>query len=95
MYISSVTIKNYRSFGDKEFTIPLKPFTAIIGENNIGKSNLLDCIGLILSQDITMFKKRVLDVEDINTRTVDTFKKSVVKILDGDKEPDVSKLKFP
>lgn len=95
MYISSVTIKNYRSFGDKEFIIPLKPFTAIIGENNIGKSNLLDCIGLILSQDITMFKKRVLDVEDINTRTVDTFKKSVVKILDGDKEPDVSKLKFP
>lgn len=95
MHISSVTIKNYRSFGDKEFTIPLKPFTAIIGENNIGKSNLLDCIGLILSQDITMFKKRVLDVEDINSRTIDTFKKSIVEILNGVEEPDVNKIKFP
>lgn len=93
MYISSLTIKNYRSFGDKGFTIPLHPFTAIIGENNIGKSNLLDCIGLILSQDITMFKKRVLDMEDINSRTVDIFKKSVVAMLSA--EVDVTKLVFP
>lgn len=95
MYISSVTIKNYRSFGENVFTLPLKPFTAIIGENNIGKSNLLDCIGLILSQDITMFKKRVLDVEDINTHTVNAFKKSVVAMVEGESEPDVNKLVFP
>ncbi|MGE7689835.1 ATP-dependent nuclease [Lysinibacillus sp. NPDC097214] len=93
MHISSVSIKNYRSFGEKEFTIPLKPFTAIIGENNIGKSNLLNCIGLILSQDITMFKKRVLDMEDINSRTLDIFKKSVVAMLPG--EMDADNLVFP
>ncbi|MBM7699654.1 ATP-dependent nuclease [Kurthia huakuii] len=93
MYISSLTIKNYRSFGEKEFTIPLKPFTAIIGENNIGKSNLLDCIGLILSQDITMFKKRTLDTEDINSRTLDIFKKSVVAMRS--EEINVAKLMFP
>lgn len=95
MYISKIMIKNYRSFGGNDFILPLKPFTAIIGENNIGKSNLLDCIGLILSQDITMFKKRVLDVEDINTQTVNTFKKSVVVMAAGDSEPDVNKLDFP
>lgn len=95
MYISNVTIKNYRSFGENEFRLPLKPFTAIIGENNIGKSNLLNCIGLILSQDITMFKKRILDIEDINTSTVYNFKKSVVALLNETKELDVNKFIFP
>lgn len=71
----------------------MNPFTAIIGENNIGKSNLLDCIGLILSQDITMFKKRILDTEDINSHTLVNFKKSVVAMLP--EKVDVTKLKFP
>ncbi|WEG12255.1 AAA family ATPase [Pullulanibacillus sp. KACC 23026] len=41
-----MSVRNYRNFGEKGFSIPLKPFTTIIGENNIGKSNLIDCIGI-------------------------------------------------
>jgi putative ATP-dependent endonuclease of OLD family len=74
MYISKLNIKNYRNF--KEFEIDLKPFTLIIGENNIGKTNLLNAIGLIFSQDITFFKKRMLEIDDINFETYQAFKKS-------------------
>ncbi|RLQ94101.1 ATP-dependent nuclease [Falsibacillus albus] len=94
MYISKLSVKNYRNFGETKFSIPLKPFTAIIGENNIGKSNLIDCIGLVLSQDITMFKKRFLDIDDINSITKENFKKSIVKLIE-DEIIDESKIKFP
>ncbi|KGR75002.1 ATP-dependent nuclease [Ureibacillus manganicus] len=94
MYISKLSVKNYRNFGEGKFSIPLKPFTAIIGENNIGKSNLIDCIGLVLSQDITMFKKRFLDVDDINSKTKEIFKNSVVNLIE-EETIDESKIKFP
>jgi putative ATP-dependent endonuclease of the OLD family len=83
MYISKLTIINYRTFRD--FTITLKPLTLIIGENNIGKSNLLDCIGLIFSQEVSFFKRRVLELADFNYDVVLELKK---KILDTTIAPD-------
>lgn len=88
MYISRLSIKNYRTF--KDFTIKLKPLTLIIGENNVGKSNLLDCIGLIFGQEVSYFKKRVLEVADFNYDVITAFKK---EILDVNISPD--KIVFP
>ena len=88
MYISRLSIKNYRTF--KDFTIKLKPLTLIIGENNVGKSNLLDCIGLIFGQEVSYFKRRVLEVADFNYDVVTAFKK---EILDVSIPPD--KILFP
>lgn len=76
MYISKLSIQNYRTFRD--FSIKLKPLTLIIGENNVGKSNLLDCIGLIFSQEVSYFKKRVLEVADFNNEVIVAFKKQVL-----------------
>lgn len=76
MYISKLTIKNYRTF--KNFSIRLKPLTLIIGEKNIGKSNLLDSIGLIFGQDISFFKRRVLEVADFNYDVLINFKKQIL-----------------
>jgi putative ATP-dependent endonuclease of OLD family len=76
MYISQLRIKNYRNFLD--FRIALKPLTLIIGENNVGKSNLLDSIGLIFSQDVSFFKKRMLEVADFNYHAIRKFKKSIL-----------------
>lgn len=76
MYISKLSIKNYRTF--KDFQIKLKPLTLIIGENNVGKSNLLDCIGLIFGQDVSYFKRRVLEVADFNYQCIYDFKKKVL-----------------
>jgi putative ATP-dependent endonuclease of OLD family len=76
MIIKNISILNYRNF--RNFEIELKPFTLIIGENNIGKTNLLNAIGLVLSQEITFFKKRSLEIEDINYQAVRNFKEDVV-----------------
>lgn len=88
MYISELKIENYRNFED--FEIPLNPFTLIIGENNSGKSNLLDALGLIFSQEITFFKKRILETDDINFQAVEEFKKEV-----ADKGKELDAIEFP
>lgn len=77
MYISKVDIKNYRNF--KDFSIELKPFVTVIGENNIGKSNLLEAMFLVLSHDISVYKKRKLEIEDFNFQCIDEFKKALLK----------------
>lgn len=77
MYIKHVKIQNYRNFGDPPFEIDLKPFTVILGENNVGKTNLLNALGLIFSQEIMIFRKRVLEIDDINYFSVGAFKEKV------------------
>jgi putative ATP-dependent endonuclease of the OLD family len=77
MYIQQVTIKNYRNFGDPPFTMPLKPFALIIGENNVGKTNLLNALALLFSQEIGIAQRRVLDVDDFNYASLSNFKKRV------------------
>lgn len=76
MYISNLKIENYRNF--KDFSIKLKPLTLIIGENNIGKSNLLDSIGLIFSQDVSFFRKRVLEISDFNHSCIVSLKRQIL-----------------
>ncbi len=49
MYIKNVRIKNFRNF--KDLTIPLNRFTILIGENDIGKSNLIKAIKLVLNNN--------------------------------------------
>ena len=77
MFIKKIKIKNYRNFGDPPFKMELKPFTVIIGENNIGKTNLLNALGLIFSQEIMIFRKRVLEIDDINYATIESFKEKI------------------
>ena len=78
MRVSRVVIKNYRNF--KSFDIDLKEFTLVIGENNIGKTNFLNALGLIFSQDISFFKKRTLEIDDINIEARNNFKSDVLDI---------------
>jgi len=91
MIIEKLTIENYRNF--RSFEIVLKRFNLIIGENNIGKTNLLNALGLIFSPDITFYQKRNLEVDDINYKTIKDFKSDVertIKLEDiKDKFPEV------
>lgn len=73
MYINRVRIKNYRNFGDPPFEMELKPFTLILGENNVGKTNLLNALGLVFSQELVMFRKRVLELDDFNYTSIRQF----------------------
>lgn len=89
MIIEKLIIENYRNFTN--FEIELKRFNLIIGENNIGKTNLLNALGLIFSPDITFFQKRNLEINDINYTIVQKFKN---KVKDAEKFKDI-KEKFP
>lgn len=83
MYISNLAITNYKNF--KEFDIDLKPMTLLIGENNVGKSNLLEAIGLIFSQEVSFFKRRSLDISDFNIDVINTLKD---QLLDANIAPE-------
>ena len=90
MFIKHVKIKNYRNFGDPPFVMDLKPFTLVLGENNVGKTNLLNALGLIFSQEIMIFRKRVLEIDDFNYVSVGAFKEKVRNF-----EIDPEDIEFP
>ncbi|MGA2226471.1 MAG: AAA family ATPase, partial [Syntrophobacteraceae bacterium] len=50
MYLSELSIINFRKFGDPGITLSFRPgANVIIGENNSGKSAIIDAIRLVLS----------------------------------------------
>lgn len=58
MYLSSVRISGFRNFEDCLITLS-KDLTVVIGENNIGKSNLLSALELVFSPDASDRKRRL------------------------------------
>jgi len=75
MNIRNITIHNFRNF--KDFTIDFSEgFQTIIGENNIGKSNLYWAIRLVLDRDLS-YNTRKLELRDFNgykkTLTIDDY----------------------
>ena len=73
MNIKNITIKNFRNF--ENFTIDFSEgFQTIIGENNIGKSNLYWAIRLVLDKELS-YNSRNLDYKDFhgfkNTLNID------------------------
>eukprot|EP01071_Lankesteria_metandrocarpae_P004711 Lankesteria_metandrocarpae@DN3666_c0_g1_i1.p1 len=48
-YLESVTIKNFKSYGETEITFgPFKRFSSVIGPNGSGKSNFMDAVAFAL-----------------------------------------------
>ncbi len=64
MHIKEVTIKNFRNFSDFKISFS-DGFQTIIGENNIGKSNLYRAIKLVLDKSLS-YKERLLDEKDFH-----------------------------
>lgn len=64
MHIKRIVIKNFRNFSDFsiEFTTG---FQTIIGENNVGKSNLYYAIRLVLDMGLS-YKDRLLEEKDFH-----------------------------
>jgi chromosome segregation ATPase len=63
MSISKLEIKNFHNVGDPPFVITLKPFTLLLGENNVGKSNLLVAVLLLFGQEPSSAQRRILDID--------------------------------
>ena len=90
MYVSNLKIKNFRNFSAPSFSMDLRPFTVILGENNIGKTNLLAAMSLLFSQEISTIQRRSLELDDINYLAITAFKKQV-----ADQTVEVDKVTFP
>ena len=71
MYIRRIHIENFRNF--KYIDIPLNQFTIVVGENDAGKSNLLDAIRLVLNNNSLQYISRSLSITDINKDAVKEF----------------------
>jgi putative ATP-dependent endonuclease of the OLD family len=58
MYISRLTIRNFRNF--RLLDVPFSPgVTCFIGENNVGKSNLIEAIRLVLDGSLNSFRRKL------------------------------------
>lgn len=78
-YISRVQIKNFRNFLNVDVALDHKQ--VIIGENNVGKTNFLRAIQLILDKDYSDFDRQLMP-ED--------FHDSIENPLDGGEEIEIS-----
>lgn len=65
MYISEIRIENFRAFGSGEraFVLPLNPgLTALVGENDAGKTAVIDALRLVLgTRDQEMVRVEATD----------------------------------
>lgn len=68
LYISRVKIKNFRNFKDVDVNLGHKE--VIIGENNVGKTNFLRALQLILDPSLSD-EDRMLDESDFNDTLTD------------------------
>lgn len=79
LYISRVKIKNYRNFKDVDVRLGHKQ--VIIGENNIGKTNFIRALQLILDPSLSDDDRR-LDESDFND--------TLVNPMENDEEIEIS-----
>lgn len=76
MYISSIKIKNYRTYQDININFN-EGINIIIGHNNAGKSNLIKAISIFFDSNT----KKNLDIDDFNRKiTLEELKKEAPKI---------------
>ena len=104
LYISRVKIKNFRNF--KNIDVKLGHKEVIIGENNVGKTNFLRALQLILDPSLSD-EDRMLDESDFNDALekpmenneeiqIDIFisdykaNKTILTVLDGASVKNVS-----
>lgn len=78
LFISRVKIKNYRNFRDVDVQLGHKQI--IIGENNVGKTNFLKALQLILDPALSD-EDRMLEESDFNDTLVNPRTSPIQKML--------------
>lgn len=62
MYISRLVIRNFRNFRHLDVALS-KGVTCFIGENNVGKSNLIDAVRLVLDGSLSSFRRKLQEID--------------------------------
>lgn len=89
IYLSRVQVKNFRNF--RALDLPLTPSTVIVGENKVGKTNLIYALRLVLDPALPD-TSRVLRAEDFWDGLAASFRGNIVEVaveisgFDTDKE---------
>ena len=91
MYLSRIQIKNFRNF--HELDVRLGRTSVIVGENSVGKSNLVFALRLILDPRLSD-SSRMLREEDFWAGLIEPIKsKEIIEVAiefqDFQKEPSV------
>lgn len=63
MKLKSIKIENYKSFGNENNTLILENINTVIGKNESGKTNLIDCLSKI---DLTGINDQLQDYVENN-----------------------------
>lgn len=79
MFISNVHIENFRNF--TTIDVPLKQFSIVIGNNDMGKSNLIDAINILLYNSKSNYYAKSLSKYDFNTVSVIKFKEYLQEVF--------------
>ncbi len=79
MYLSRVRLKNFRNFEDCEFSFN-SGVTVLIGENNVGKSNLIFALQLIFSPE-SSDRSRTLTIDDFCSHVTRTSAPPEIRIV--------------
>ena len=97
MYISHVTIENYRNL--QSIDVDLQRETVVVGENNGGKSNFLRAITLPLVSDEIAYTSKNLSWQDINNTAKENYYDFLLKnkknIIDNKLELETFKESVP
>lgn len=97
--IKSIEIENYRSFGEKQkFYFPdenYKKPVAIVGYNNSGKTNLMNCI--LYALNINYVSKDTFSIDDFHNRSINNKPQFILEVtssgekkFDGEKQANLS-----
>ena len=65
MKIKSMKVKNFKTFGTEGITLSLKDLTALVGENNTGKSNILEALDLFFNYSKTKMSRNCFHHDDV------------------------------
>ena len=65
MKVNEITIRKYRAF-DQQITIPLRDLTVLTGPNNLGKSTVLNALGLLFGSTRRPLRDRFLSRTSYN-----------------------------
>jgi len=95
MLLKTVYVKNFRNI--KEITLDCEPLTVLVGENNVGKSNLLIALYKILKMDESPYRIRFNEDDFYLDESSETRSNEIIieltfeKLTESDKDKFVSK----
>ena len=66
MILHQLRLKNFRGIADREINFPDRGVVVVHGPNEIGKSSVLEALGLLLDQKDSSTKQTVLAVKPVH-----------------------------